>query len=240
MPNGSIHLDDLKRIFEGNVLCSGNDGRKILLDNVDNSYRISEKDKRALDMWCEFKIGTNHEKTGVPVWVEYFGYNLSDEEYKIRRDHKGQTIDEMPNWKQRFVNKNRSFYLKHKNFIDKWIKKYNVLELPLVYQKLEWNCGDETDLKNTIIQFRQSGIRIKKFNYFPALVAINNTPIIYDYNMKYYRKITPREAANLQSFRSNYDLSDNPQIYKQLGNAVNVEIIERLAKELFAFEKRSD
>ena len=32
-------------------------------------------------------------------------------------------------------------------------------------------------------------------------------------------------------------MSDDPQIYKQLGNAVNVEIIRRLAKKLFAFEK---
>lgn len=240
LPNGSIHVDDLKRIFEGNVACSGNDGRKILLTNVENSYRISEKDKRVLDMWAEFKHGTNYEKVGVPVWVEYFGYKLTDEEFNNRRDHKGQTIDEMPNWKQRFVKNNRAFYLKHKVFIDRWVKKYNVLNLPLVYQKLEWNCGDEKNLKNTIIQFRQSGIRVKKLNYFPALVAINNTPIIFDSHMNYFRKITPREAANLQSFKKDYDLSDNPQIYKQLGNAVNVEIIERLAKELFSFEKRSD
>ena len=31
-----------------------------------------------------------------------------------------------------------------------------------------------------IIQFRQSGIRVKINNYFPTLVAINNTPIIFD------------------------------------------------------------
>ena len=77
-------------------------------------------------------------------------------------------------------------------------------------------------------------------NYFPALVAINNTPIIYDYELKSFRKITPREAANLQSFNKNYDFTDDPFVYKQLGNAVNVEIIRRLAKKLFAFEKKGN
>ena len=239
LPNGSIHLNDLKRIHKKNELCTGNDGRKILIKNADKKYRISENDRNALNMWIDFKIGTNFDKIGVPIWAEYFGYNLSDSEFEKFVDHKGNTINEMPKWKQRFVRNNRAFYIKHKHFINDWINRYNVLSLPLVYKKLEWNCGDEKDIRNTIIQFRQSGIRVKKLNYFPALVAINNTPIIYDEAMKDFRKITPREAANLQSFKENYDLSDNPQIYKQLGNAVNVEIIRRLSKKLFSFEKRS-
>ena len=77
-------------------------------------------------------------------------------------------------------------------------------------------------------------------NYFPALVAINNTPIIFDYDLNNFRKITPREAANLQSFKQDYNLDNNPLIYKQLGNAVNVEIIRRVAKRLFGFEKRGN
>ncbi len=75
-------------------------------------------------------------------------------------------------------------------------------------------------------------------NYFPALVAINNTPIIYDYKMRSYRRITPREAANLQSFDKKYCFTKDSIVYKQLGNAVNVEIIYRLAKKLFSFAKR--
>lgn len=141
---------------------------------------------------------------------------------------------------KRFVLKNRKLYKDNKEFIDSWIVKHNVLNLPLLYKKLEWNCGEIRDIRETIIQFRQSGIRIKKMNYFPALVAINNTPIIFDYELESFRKITPREAANLQSFNDDYDFTDDPLVYKQLGNAVNVEIIRRLAKKLFAFEKRGD
>lgn len=237
LPNGSIHMEDLKRIYAKKYICKDGDAKKILIENVNTSYCITDKEQQVLDMWVEFKEGTDFESLGVPVWVEYFGYKLSDEEFENFKDHKNQTVNEMPKWKQRFVRNNRKFYLKHKLFLDDWIEKHNVINLPLLYKKLEWNCGKEKDIRNTIIQFRQSGIRIKKLNYFPALVAINNTPIIYDETLDKFRRITPREAANLQSFKENFDMSDDPQIYKQLGNAVNVEIIRRLAKKLFAFEK---
>ena len=82
--------------------------------------------------------------------------------------------------------------------------------------------------------YKRQGVRIKKNNYFPALVAINNTPIIYDIEKNKYRKITPRETANLQSFGKEFNLDNNPYIYKQLGNAVNVEIIKILAERLFS------
>ena len=240
LPNGSIHLSDLKRLFLKKDYCKDGDARSILQKCSDTSYCISKKESEILSMWYEFKEGTNFESLGVPIWAEYFGYKLTDKEFEKFVDHKGQTVSDMPYWKQRFVRKNRAFYLKHKCFIDSWIAKHNVLNLPLLYQKLEWNCGSQRNLKETIIQFRQSGIRIKKMNYFPALVAINNTPIIFDYDLNNFRKITPREAANLQSFKQDYNLDNNPLIYKQLGNAVNVEIIRRVAKRLFGFEKRGN
>ena len=198
LPNGSIHIEDLKRIFAKNEICKDGDARSILEHNVDKKYCISQRERNALHMWAEFKEGTNYKKIGAPIWAEYFGYNMSDKEFDNFRDHKGKLVSEMPSWKQRFVLKNREFYKENKDFIDKWINKYDVLNLPLLYKKLEWNCGDTKDLKETIIQFRQSGIRIKKMNYFPALVAINNTPIIYDYELESFRTITPTETPNLK------------------------------------------
>lgn len=240
LPNGSIHIEDLGKLFSEKKFCKGDDARKILTKDVDKKYIISKSQKDALYMWLDFKNGTNFETIGVPIWVEYFGYKMTDKQFYDFKDHKGKKYSEMPRWKQRFVLKNRKFYLKHKKFIDKWIKRYNVLDLPLVYKKLEWNCGDVREIKETIIQFRQSGIRIKRLNYFPALVAINNTPIIYDYQLDDFRKITPREAANLQSFKKNYNMDNDPEIYKQLGNAVNVKIIKVLSKKLFGFEMRDN
>ena len=65
-----------------------------------------------------------------------------------------------------------------------------------------------------------------------------NTPIIWDKNKKYYRKITPREAANLQSFDKNYQFTGtDKEIYRQLGNSVNVDILKFLTKNLFKLTK---
>ena len=67
-------------------------------------------------------------------------------------------------------------------------------------------------------------------------MAINNTPIVWDKEKEKYRKITPREAANLQCFKEDFIFSkSDEQSYKQLGNAVNVTIINKLAKKLLGF-----
>lgn len=238
LPNGTIRIEDLKHVLNDNELCKVGDARKIIDKNAKREYIISDVEKNVLKMWMEFKKGTLYEKIGVPIWVEYFGYKMTDSQYKMFKDHNNKKINDMPKWKKRFALKNREFYLKHKTFIDMWIKKHDVLSMPLLHKKFEWNCGDEKDLRKTIIQFRQSGIRVKKMDYFPALVAINNTPIIYDYKLKEYRRITPKEAARLQSFDSCFIIKDKKNIYKQLGNAVNVEVVFRLAKELLSFSKK--
>ena len=92
-----------------------------------------------------------------------------------------------------------------------------------------------TDIHDCLIQIRQSGIRAKRPTFYPSLVAIVNTPIIWDKNKKHFRKITPREAANLQSFHGGFKFqgTDATQ-YKQLGNSVNVRILKILGESLFA------
>jgi DNA (cytosine-5)-methyltransferase 1 len=87
---------------------------------------------------------------------------------------------------------------------------------------LEWQTGpikDNDSIFNHFIQIRQSGIRVKRGQYFPTLVAISNIPI-YGKEKRY---ITPRECARLQSFPDSFKLSkDDKKSYKQLGNSVNV------------------
>ena len=120
-------------------------------------------------------------------------------------------------------------------FIDSWSKKYNNLkDFTPTQKKFEWQAGNGIDsLWEGVIQFRPSGIRVKKPTCFPALVALVQIPIIG----RYKRRLTVREAARLQSFPEDFipNKSDQ-QAYKQFGNAVNVEVIKYMANKLFEIE----
>ena len=77
---------------------------------------------------------------------------------------------------------------------------------------------------------RGSGVRMKDINYSPTLVAMASMIPISGPKS---RQITPRECARLQSCPENYIIHSTDKIaYKQFGNAVNVQMIERSARFL--------
>ena len=138
-----------------------------------------------------------------------------------------------PKWKIQYIKRNREFYSKHKDWIDPWIKKIKGWEHS--HQKFEWNCGlVNPSLKDKIIQFRPSGIRVKNPDKFPALVLVNTqTPIFYDSKLRDFRYMTIREAAKLQSMENlNYLPESNLISFKALGNAVNVIVVYNVTKKL--------
>jgi len=201
---------------EINFLNSG-----ILENNkVDKKYYISEHQEQVLTCWNEFITGIKEKIIGFPIWSFEFNknYDVTNQSY--------------PKWKQNFVLRNRKLYENNKEFIDMWLKKWNYLkDFTITEQKLEWQCGkDCNSIWDALIQFRPSGIRVKRPNVFPALVAMVQIPIIG----KVKRKLTPREAARLQSFPDTFKCHKNDhQAYKQFGNAVNVKVIEYIANQLF-------
>lgn len=201
---------------------------------INKDYIITNEEKQIINAWEELKKTIlPHNQIGTPIWLDFFGFNYDE-------DHDNQYYNDcnynnMPQWKQKFVSRNRTFYLSEKKKIDAWYKKYKDILTKKIYRKFEWNCGPEyQDFKNCIIQFRQSGLRIKRSDKFPSLVAIINTPIIWDSKLKEYRRLTIREAANLQSFDPNYKfICEDHSTYKQLGNSVNVKVIKIIAEKLF-------
>ena len=138
-------------------------------------------------------------------------------------------------WKQEFIRKNQNLYLNNKKFIDKWLKKHNNLEdLTPTQRKFEYQAGTEIDtIWEGVIQFRPSGIRVKRPTCFPALVAMVQIPIIG----RYKRRLSVRECGRLQSFPESFKPCENThQAYKQFGNSVNVKIIELLYNELIKYK----
>lgn len=236
LTNDYIHITDLNLDgiqFKDN--CKMGDAFSILEKNVDDQYIVDAEQEEMILAWEEFRKATHIGTIGYPIWINSFGFGIDDEDEFLA----SQEYDDMPEWKQKFVRNNRKLYLENKSFIDSWIVEHRMLDRIKLYQKFEWNCGtDVKDIHNAVIQIRQSGIRAKRPTYYPALVAIVNTPIIYDKKKKHFRRITPREAANLQNFNKRFKfLGTDKQIYKQLGNSVNVRILKILGEKLFSFLK---
>lgn len=208
------------------------DAWTILEEDVDDSYMISEEQEKMIFAWDEFRIGTGIRVIGFPIWIDSFGVGIDDDQAVFR----AQGYGDMPKWKKSFLERNRKLYLENRIFIDNWIQKYDMLNRIKLFKKFEWNCGaDVSDIHDCLIQIRQSGIRAKRPTFYPSLVAIVNTPIIWDRKKNHFRKLTPREAANLQSFHGGFKFqgTDATQ-YKQLGNSVNVRVLKILGERLFA------
>lgn len=230
LTNGYIHIDDLK-LEKHYKKCKMGDAWNVLEEDVDDEYIISAEQELMLQAWDEFRMNTGIKIIGFPIWLDSFGLGEENTETVLTT----QGYDDMPKWKQNFLRRNREFYLENREFIDSWVKKYDMTNRIKLYKKFEWNCGEDvSDMKGALIQIRQSGIRAKRPTFYPSLVAIVNTPIIWDKKKQHFRKITPREAANLQSFHKKYKfLGSDKTIYKQLGNSVNVRILKILGESLF-------
>lgn len=187
-------------------------------------YRISSEHEQVLTLWDEmvnaFEVGQNMSPT---ILCNEFDSSYSEEEFA-----------QLPKWKQDYIQKNKPIYQKYKSQWDTWkVKHASLLSKREIYAKLEWQAGKKKEndtIFDHFIQFRQSGIRVKKSKYFPTLVAIVQTPIY----AKEKRYITPRECARLQSFPDSFILHENDKVaYKQFGNAVNVDVVHFVMKKIF-------
>lgn len=205
---------------------------------------------------------------GFPIWAMEFGatYDFKEKapafqslkELQGKRGHLGQKVNGLtkeaclaqlpnyaqtdksevfPHWKIRYIEQNREFYKKNKKWLDKWILK--VKDQANSFLKLEWNCGNDTPtLEDKIIQFRASGIRVKRATYSPALNLVGTQIPILPWvqlpdSTKKGRYMTVREAASLQGMKDmDFTGLSKGRVYEALGNAVNVEIVRLIANKL--------
>lgn len=191
---------------------------------VPEKYYISEYEKNILEMWNDFYKGIDITVIGYPVWSDEFGqtYDFSD----------------LPQWKQNFIQKNRELYKRNKKFIDSWKKKYKNLDWVVqTHKKFEWQAGEDCkSIYEGLIQFRPSGVRVKRPDKFSTLVAMNHPQIVG----KYLRRLTPDETKKLQSFPDDYKVHpEDRHALKQLGDSVNIDVVGYVYKKLLALNLKN-
>ena len=189
-------------------------------DEIDATYCYDK-----ITPWAQAIAATDypiHSKNGEsPIW----------DEFRALPRYARTEVNEFPDWKVRFIRSNRDWLTSIRSQLSsEWV---SVLRgFPLSLRKLEWNCqGEERDLWQHVLQFRPSGLRVKRYQNCPSLVAMTSTQIPILGPEK--RHLTRIEGLRLQGFHDDFYIPDSrAATFRALGNAVHVDVVYEIAKGL--------
>jgi DNA (cytosine-5)-methyltransferase 1 len=196
---------------------------------VDRKYDLESAELKMIDAWDRLltevasRLGPGERLPGFPIWYDEFRPLCEAEDIIEAADLGG---DPLPRWKRDFLIKNALFYERHHEVIERY--RHLLDSFPPSRRKFEWQAGPHRPLADTIMHFRPSGIRAKRPDYVPALVAITQTSILGN-----RRRLTPREGARLQGLPDWFEFAHtgpagevltqgDAASFRQLGNGVNV------------------
>jgi DNA (cytosine-5)-methyltransferase 1 len=167
-----------------------------------------------------------------------FGRDIEGDSWEgLKQDlpsHATREQDQFPRWKVRYIRQNRELGRKLRSIDETWFDDWleRIREFPSSLQKFEWNCkGEKRSIWEHVIQFRASGVRVKRATTAPSLVAMTTTQIpIIGWKRRYMSR---KECARLQSLG---DLDHLPEsdtdTFSALGNAVNTTVVRCIAANL--------
>lgn len=237
------------------------DIRSVLDNEPDDARPLPEHYVKCLDVWQEFldRLPPEEPVPSFPIWTFEFGAtypyegvpplcrdprylartrgsfglplkSLTAHERRERLPSYARVLTPFPKWKQTFIAQNRAFFERHRSRLKTWLPKLKPFAPSL--QKLEWNCkGEVRRLDEHVLQFRASGVRVKRSNWAPALVAMTTTQVpVITWEQRY---MTVRECSRLQGL-GDLELSplNSTSAYRAIGNAVSADLVELIGRSL--------
>ena len=139
-------------------------------------------------------------------------------------------VGRFPEWKARFINNSRRFFERHEENLSGW--KRGLQRLPPSFRKLEWNAkGEPLTLRDKLIQFRPSGIRVRRSTFSPSLVSMTTTQVPAIGWLGRFMSST--ELARLQGLdRLEHLPKQKSRFCRAIGNAVCPQIVSAIGERI--------
>ena len=224
--------------------------------------RISNQHRKCIEHWNTFLSVLPEGRFGLPsfpIWADEidatypyengtpWAYTLANgngvasnrdtvlslTDFQALPSYARRQVEHFPQWKIRFIAQNRMWLSLIRDEIPSgWIQKLQ--SFPPSLRKLEWNCqGEDRNLWEHLLQFRPSGLRVKRYSNSPSLVAMTATqiPILGPEE----RHLTRIEGLRLQGLPDDFRVPDSrTATFRALGNAVHVGVISSIAARLLS------